>query len=158
MGYKLYNNICAYIQLPNVEEEKTEKKYCCSNTDCINHKKNLSVSVKFCSQCGGKIDYVVKKETKMCVPDYYNFAEENKLDPDRFCQVQNNRQILISNKLFGSVLSWENEDEIVNEITCEEIIREIEKFTEMAQCFIDKFKEVYGIELKVKFGIVSYSM
>lgn len=159
MGYNAYNYIGAYIEMPMVEEEYTKTIRRCSNTSCSNHRnEKMSSSFKFCNQCGKEIEELSNKEVKTRIPDYYSFAEDNGFDPEEFSQVQNNREILIPNRHFGSVSSWDENEEIAYEFNPKDGQKAIEEYTKVAKAFIDKFKEIYNIELKVKFGVVSYIM
>lgn len=159
MGYNAYNYIGAYIEMPTVEKEINKTIRRCSNKACSNHKnEKMSSSFKFCNQCGKEIEEFSKKEVKTTIPDYYSFAEDNGFDPEEFSQVQNNREVLIPNRRFGSIEYWDENEEIAYEFNTQDTQKAIEEYIKVAQPFIDKFKEIYNIELKVKFGVVSYIM
>lgn len=156
MGYNAYGYLGAYIELPKVEKKSKQLIRRCSNKSCVNHKsEKISKEVDFCSKCGKEIEQEI---TKYQVENYYNFAEENGLDPEKFAQVRNDLDILIPNRGFGSQISWDENTEIKEEFVWGETKKYIAEFTKEAQEFINKFKEIYNIELKVKFGVVSYIM
>lgn len=159
MGYTAYSYVGAYVKLPQVEKNYTKTVRRCSDENCSNHKKEeMPKDARFCIKCGTEIEEIEVKAKKTAVLKYYEFAEEHGLDPDHFSQVQNSYNVLIPNYSFGALASWDEDDEITKEIDFKEAQKIVEEYKENAQNFIDKVKEIYGIELQVKFGVVSYTM
>ena len=89
---------------------------------------------------------------------YYEFAEENGLDPEKFAQVRDDGKALIPNRRFGAIKSWDENEELIQEFIWGDSRKCIVDFTKEAQDFINKFKEVYKIDLEVKFGVITYIM
>ena len=157
MGYNAYNHMGAYIELPQVQEQYTKVIRRCSQKECSNHKnENMSKDFHFCNKCGTEIEEIETKEIRWTALDYYSFAEENGLDPEEFTQM--NESILIPNRSFGSTVNWDENEQITQEFSVEEAQRCIEEYTRYAKEFMDKVKEIYNIDLKVKYGVVSYIM
>lgn len=159
MGYSSYNYLGAYIELPEVEKTYKKEIRRCSDTNCSNHRKEeMPKDARFCIKCGTEIEeFEVAKTTKKVI-DYYNFAQKHNFDPELFTQVQNDRKILIPNRNFGSVERWEEDEDVVVEFVWGDSRKAIVEYTKNAQEFIDKVKEVYGVDLQVKYGIVAYTM
>lgn len=159
MGYNAYNHFGAYMEVPEIEKTTKKKIRRCSDTKCKNHKnEKMSVEAHFCNVCGTEIEEFEKEKKEVSLLSYYSFCEEHGLDPEKFSQVQEG-YMLIPNYRFGTVANWSDED---NQKTIPFVWGDSRKalveFTNEAQDFIDKVKEVYGVEIEVKFGIVSYVM
>lgn len=155
MGYSTYNHMGAYIELPEIEEEYTRVIRRCSDQKCSNHKnEHMSQDFHFCNKCGTEIEEIETKEKQFTALDYYSFAEENGLDPEEFTQMNDN--VLIPNRSFGSTINWEESETFAKEFSVEEAQRCIKDYSHYAKGFMNKVKEIYNIELKVKYGIVSY--
>lgn len=158
MGYNSYNHFGAYIEMPEIKKEVTKTIRRCSNKSCSNHKiENMSKDSQFCHKCGEQVEQFDKKNTVNVQLNYYDFAEKNGLDPEIFAQVQD-QYILIPNRHFGKVTSWDQNEQFSVEFDWGDSRKAMVEFTNEAQKFIDKVKEIYAIELQVKFGIVSYTM
>lgn len=158
MGYNAYNHFGAYMEVPKIEKitKKTIRR--CSDTKCKNHKnEKMSVESNFCNICGTEIEEFKKENKEVSLLSYHSFCEENGLDSEKFSQVQQG-YMLIPNYRFGIVSSWDENDEKTIEFDWGESRKAIIEFTTEAKDFIDKVKEVYGLEIEVKFGIVSYIM
>lgn len=157
MGYNTYHHFGAYIEMPKIEETTTKTIRRCTAKSCTSKSKKLPENSHFCNECGAKVEHFeqINKVTNML--DYYSFAEENGLDPEVFAQVQRDL-MLIPNRRFGTVARWEEDEEKTVELVWGDSREALVKFTKEAKEFIHKVKEVYGIELQVKFGIVSYSI
>lgn len=159
MGYSSYSYVGAYVKLPQVEKTYTKTVHRCSDENCSNHaKEEMPKDARFCIKCGTEIEELEIEAKKTSVLKYYEFAEEHGLDPDHFAQVQNSYNVLIPNYSFGALASWDEDEEITKEIDFKEAQKIVEEYKENAQNFIDKVKEIYGIELQVEFGVVSYTM
>lgn len=159
MGYSAYSYVGAYIELPEVETTYTKTVRRCSDESCSNHtKEDMPKDASFCVKCGKAIEELAVSVKKSKVIDYYSLGEKYGFDSELFSQVQNNRSILIPNRYFGEIESWDGDEEVLKEFNWDDAINAIKEYTKNAQVFIDKVKEVYGIELQVKFGVVSYTM
>lgn len=159
MSYSSYSYLGAYIELPEVEKTYTKHIRRCSDENCSNHKKEeMPQDARFCIKCGTEIEELEVESKKISVIKYYSFAQTHDLDPDQFTQVQSANNILIPNYNFGSLECWDENEEVNQEIDFQQAQKVVEEYTQHAQRFIDKVKEVYAIELKVKFGVVSYTL
>ena len=159
MGYNTYSYLGAYIEMPTIEMKEKQTKRRCSDVNCSNHKKeNMSEEIHFCSKCGTEIEEFEVQKNVSKTFRYYEFAEKNGLDPEKFAQVQEAGKFLISNRRFGSVKNWDDNEEIAQEFIWGDSRKCIVDFSKEAQDFLDKFKEAFNVELQVKFGIITYIM
>lgn len=149
-------NVCIgpYLTLPKVDYQDTSEKYCCANIDCKNHD-GLNSSHTFCPLCGALGEEKTVVKTVHGVPSYYDLAESWELDPYMFSD-QNGTLIpnMNSNGLFKSFYDRSNPDSI--QIDSTDIVACINFLKENGKEFLDKFKEQYGIQLEVKYGVVYY--
>lgn len=158
MGYNAYNHFGAYIEMPEIEKVVNKTIRHCSAKSCSNHKnEKMSKESQFCSKCGEKVEEFNQKNTVTALLQYYSFAEEHGIDSEKFSQVQE-QYMLIPNRDFGSIAHWDGSEQVTVEFVWGDSRKALVDFTKEAKEFIDKVKEIYGVELQVKFGIVPYIM
>lgn len=159
MGYNTYGYLGAYIEMPSVEKIEKKQIRRCSDENCSNHKnEKMSKEIHFCSKCGTEIEEFEVNVKVNKTFRYYEFAEENGLDPEKFAQVRDDGKALIPNRRFGAIKSWDENEELIQEFIWGDSRKCIVDFTKEAEDFLDRFKEVYKIDLEVKFGLITYIM
>jgi hypothetical protein len=154
MGMNMYGYIGAYVTIPEVKHEEKSEIYRCSSNVCRNHK-YMNRDFAFCPICGasGEEHTVIKVEEGS--PSYYSFAQEHGLDEDALFSNDSN-QLQPNKGYHGISQSFSDRDDSNDfEITVEDITYSITAFKDAYKEFLDKFKEVYGIELEVKYGVVT---
>lgn len=153
MGMNIYNYLGSYVELPVVEQTLKQTFYGCSNSQCQNHG-YMPRGNNFCFICGSPGQ---TRQTSTSVNqslDWYEFCETHGLPAESLICV-NDTDCLIPN--IAVKYSTTLNDEVTNtEITPDYILKSIKEFKDNFEDALSKFKEIYGFELIVKFGIISY--
>lgn len=55
MSYEFKRNIGPAFKIKKISKDSYSSVNCCSNSNCINHLKNLHSNGKFCTKCGSAI-------------------------------------------------------------------------------------------------------
>lgn len=98
MAFDQYHNIGFYIIVHNTPvKQETYEETRCTNTECKNHHKELKENVKFCPECGSKVDWhdVVEIEPYEYLDTV--FGEDDGYLHDWFCNVKYPEIILHKN-------------------------------------------------------------
>ena len=154
MGMDLYIHVTTYIELFEVEQLVKTATYRCSNTACQNHK-YMSNSNKFCPICGKEGETDIKEVMENQMLNWYDFLEENDL-PDNLYQANDSNCVLPNISMKHSFSMSRHDDSMNCEISPQYIKNGIAEFKEKFQIYLDKIKEIYGKEVEIKFGVVSY--
>jgi len=150
LDYCVY--VAAYVKLPVVDCVEKYEITACSNKNCINSKGSEKLKHEnFCSKCGSKIVSKEISNVKRGELNWYDFLIENDLPEEVF-------------SLSGSYLTYDIDvsidvkysDNNANEIKYEEIPNKIKEFKENFKEYADKLKELYNVELEVKYGVINY--
>lgn len=157
MSTSYLSYIGTYIELPNdflLSSKKEKTILSCVNKECKDFHKESSG--KFCSSCGNpivshKIEYTINSKF-----DYYDFADNNNLNPNALTTANNN--ILIPNLESKFSHSFYNYDIQSTEINIVLINNSINEFKHNNNEFINLFKITYNIDLSVKYGLVMFSL
>lgn len=155
MGINMYGYIGPYGLLPQVKRQVETEKYRCSDPLCKNHYK-MDQSNKFCPLCGAKGILEKSFKEEVDTPDYYDFMEEVGLDSEMLSLEGN---YLIPNQGytgFGDSFSDRDEDQEF-EIKTQDVESSIEIFKNTYKVVLDTFKEKYGVEISVSFGVLTYT-
>ena len=116
MGYNSYGYLGAYIEMPTVDETEIKQIRRCSDENCSNHKnEKMSKESHFCSKCGTEIEEFEVNVKVNKTFRYYEFAEKNGLDPEKFAQVRDDEKALIPNRRFGTIKSSDENEEVTQE-------------------------------------------
>jgi hypothetical protein len=157
MGMDLYSYIGAYTKMPEIKQTVKSEVYRCPATDCKNYKK-MDKSNTFCPSCGllGETHTEVKEVMK--IPSYYDFMDDNDLDVDTFIDTES--ALIPNGGDYGgmALFSDDNAEAQEWEIDEDDISSSKEAFKKEYKEFLKKFKNAYGVELKIYFGSVTYVM
>lgn len=71
--------------VPHATSEETYEETRCTNSECVNHTKEMKEGVKFCPECGSKVDWVdVVEEEIKTADDYINEEYQGQYFHDYF--------------------------------------------------------------------------
>lgn len=154
MGINMYGYIGPYAEMPQVHQKIVTNKYRCSASDCKNHTQ-MDTANKFCPLCGAKGEMHSTTKDVITTPEYYRFVEEFDMGEDR---LREENGILIPNIGYkGFAWSFDDtEDGQLFDITTVDVESSKEDFKNAYGDIMDKFKENYGVEMKVSFGVLTY--
>lgn len=155
MGINMYGYVGPFGRLPQVKLQVEVEKYRCSDPLCKNHY-NMDQSNKFCPLCGAKGVLEKSYKEEVDIPDYHDFMEEVGLDSEMLSLEGN---YLIPNKGytgFGDSFS-DHDDNQEFKITMQNVEKSQDDFKNTYKVVLDTFKEKYGVEITVSFGVLTYT-
>lgn len=154
MGMNLYTYVGCYVVPPVMKQTIENQTYHCSNQSCKNNK-SMNKSNHFCPLCGSAGEIIIRSEDIIEQINLYDFQYKYNLG-DKF-SLANDTDCWLPNQEYGGISATlsKHSSKMVFKMKDHAVENSKEIFRSYYHEYLKKFKEVYGIELEVNFGIVS---
>lgn len=157
MGSSVSAYVGAYLEVPQAKVKVNQKGRRCSDSSCPMHKPKKDPKGNYCQVCGAKCENYEYQIESYMDSDVYSYTPEGEISP--LANVPNANNLIISDtthKGYVSRVCSFDDDVYFSNISIEAINFAIAQFTELSSKFREAFKDKYGVELEIKFGMITY--